>query len=290
MLAFAAGVSAQNKWISVNARVSGSLITFSLYEKQADDSYLEIRAHTENNGISKFDSLAPGIYRVHMDIAYAKYLPTWHPEKAIWDEAADIDMTIADSFICNGGMLPNPALTGPGMISGELTEGLLKTAGEPLKNTRVVITDNNNAFVKMGRTNDSGSFSITNLPVGTYKIKVDIINASTANAKTVVLDSVNTSASVALTVSRGGTVTTGLQTASAAHVVAVYPNPVNDLLLVNGTGIYQLVISDMSGKQVVRSMISASNAADLSALPQGLYIAKLISGSSPAIIRKIVKQ
>jgi hypothetical protein len=289
-LAFTFSAFAQTKWIKVNSRVSGTMLTFSLYQKQADNSYLEIQSKEEDSGIWTFDSLASGIYRVHVFIGYTKYLPTWHPMKVIWDEAADIDITSADSFVCDEGLVPNPAITGPGSISGGLTEGMLKTAGDPLRNTRVVIVDNNNAFVKMGSTNDSGTFSINNLPVGTYKIKVDVINASTANPKTVVLDSTNLTATVDLTVNSGGTFNTGLSSVRNTSKVTLYPNPFNDLIMVAGTKEYRMDIYDLNGKKVKHAEVSGTHGATVADLPAGIYIIELESmDHSETVIQKMIK-
>ena len=92
-------VMAQVRHIKVSTGVSGANMTYSLYQKQVDNSYTKIKEGTENRGAWRFDSLPSGMYRVHVAINYGKYLPTWHPRKVIWDEASDIDLNVNDSFI-----------------------------------------------------------------------------------------------------------------------------------------------------------------------------------------------
>ncbi len=269
-------VFAQNKWIRVNARVGGTMITFSLYQKQSDNSYALLKSVEEDSGVWTFDSLNTGIYRVHASMAYAKYIPTWHPRKAIWDEAADIDLTSTDSALCEEGMLANPVFTGPATIDGELSEGMLKTAGDPLKNTRVVIKDGAGAFVKMTSTNDSGKFTVNNLPVGTYKILVDVINVPTANPKTVVLDSANLTASVDLTVNSSGTVTTGIQKATSLNAFALYPNPATDFVTVNTAENVTINIYNITGLLVAKGTINQFQNLSIEQLPNGIYIASMV--------------
>jgi hypothetical protein len=286
-------VFAQQKVIKMNARVGGTMITFSLYQKQTDNTYLLVDSKEEDSGQWTFDSLSAGIYRVHMSMAYAKYIPTWHPRKAIWDEAADIDLTATDTALCDEGMLPNPSFTGPASISGELTEGMLKTAGDPLKNVRVVIKDGTGALVKMTSTNDSGKFVAGNLPVGSYKIIVDMINVPTANAKTVVLDSTNLTASVDLTVNSGGTVNTGLKNYLDHGLVSinVYPNPTTDELYVNSDTDVKITVSSIQGVLVREAMVNNNQSLSLESLPKGLYVATLVvPGTGEMISKKIVKE
>ena len=175
---------------------------------------------------------------------------------------------------------------GPCTITGALTEGLLKMAGEPLKNTRVVLVDTANAFVKMGSTNDSGKFVMSNLPVGSYKIKIDIVNASTANPKIVTLDSNNTSVSIDLTVNKSGTVTTGLSSTLAVARMSVYPNPFTNELTLQSTESCMFEVLDMKSVQYVKEMVLPQQSVQLSHLVPGIYILKLTSPEGETSIQK----
>lgn len=275
MLGAAIAVSAQNKKIFIDTHVSGPNLTFSLYKKQVDNSYLILKTGT-STGNYQFDSLTAGVYRVHQSMDYAKYIPTWHPMQALWENATDIDLTTADSFACTQGMLPNPALTGPASITGTLTEGSLKTKGDPLKNVRVIILSSTNAFVTMRSSNDSGNFSITGLPVGTYKIRTDLINTVDANPKTVVLDSANLTSVVKLTVSKTGSVNTGIKNTIAAKAkvsLSVYPNPSNGMIdiEVEKAGA-TFTIFNISGQLMMTGELKNTvNHYDLTGLPKGIY-------------------
>lgn len=271
-------VFAQNRWIKVNSRVGGTMITYSLYQKQVDNSYTLLKTKDEDSGMWKFDSLSAGMYRLHASMAYAKYIPTWHPMKAIWDEAVDIDLNSKDTAVCDDGMLPNPSFTGPASINGELSEGMLKTAGDPLKNVRVVIKNGAGAFVKMTSTNDSGKFTVANLPVGTYKILVDMINVPTANPKTVVLDSTNLTAAVDLTVNSSGTVTTGLTRLASSNTLGVvlYPNPATDFVTVSSADNVLISVYNITGLLVAKGSINQFQQLSIGNLPNGIYMVTMV--------------
>jgi hypothetical protein len=285
-------VMAQNKKMTVTTSVSGSTQTFSLYLKQTDGSYALLKAVDEDSGKWMFDSLSNGTYRVHVDMAYTKYIPTWYPSAAVWNDAQDIVLA-SDSMGVAVGMIPNPSFTGPASIAGLLNEGMLKTAGDPLKNVRVVIKTAGDAFVKMVSTNDSGKFVVSNLPIGSYKILVDLINVSNANPKSVVLDSSNLDVSVDLTVSTTGTVNTGLLSYKEGELspVIVFPNPTSDWIQLNTDELVTVSIFNVTGTLVAKGNTNKTEAISLQHLPNGIYIVTFMLKESKAPTSiKLIKQ
>jgi hypothetical protein len=278
----------QNKWIYVDTHVSGPNMKFILYQKQPDLSYLNIRTGT-STGNFKFDSLSAGIYRLNVSMSYAKYLPTWHPLKALWDDAGDIDLSVADTFIAGSGMLANPALFGPGMIKGKLLQGFFKAPGDPLKNINVIIVDNSNQFVTMALTTDSGTFSVSNLPVGTYKIKTDVVNATNTNPKTVVLDSTHLTSTVNLTVNKNGSNYTAIKNISSEKLkVAVYPNPSTGIINICAPQAFRFEIINMLGQTIKSSMVNdVSTQVDMNSFQNGIYFVNVNFGKT-SITQKLL--
>lgn len=289
LLAVALSFSAftQSKFIRVETRVGGTMMKFSLYQKQTDNSYELIDAADEDSGIWTFDSLNAGTYRVHVDIEYNKYLPTWHPYKALWEEAEDIDLNTNDSFVCGQGMLPNPAHFGPCAISGNLVEGDLFAPGDPMKNVRVLLF-NDSVLIKMLNTNDSGKFNATNLPVGTYKIRTDIVNTTDPSPKTVTVDSTNTSANVDLTINKTGTTNTGLQKLIFADL-SIYPNPANSHVDVQLSGKFQIQLMDIHGRVIVSKAAFNQVQIDVSTFDKGLYLIQISNGKQQATQKLIIQ-
>jgi hypothetical protein len=191
------------------------------------------------------------------------------------------------------GMIPNPSFTGPASIAGLLNEGMLKAAGDPLKNVRVVIKNASDAFVKMVSTNDSGKFVVSNLPVGSYKILVDMINVSNANPKSVVLDSNNLDASVDLTVNTSGTVNTGLLGYKGGDLspIVLFPNPTSDWIQLNTDELVTVSIFNVSGTLVAKGNTNKMEGISIQHLPNGIYIVTfMLNESKEPSTLKLVKQ
>jgi hypothetical protein len=280
---------AQSKWIFADSRVSGTPLTFTLYKKQPDNSYAVERTGTSNYTYM-FDTLPAGIYRLHIDIGYTKYIPTWHPLKAYWEDAEDIDLTALDTFVAMAGLLPNPTLSGPGTLNGQLIEGMMKAQGDPMKNIRVVLVDGSDNFVKMVSTNDSGNFTATGLPLGTYKIKTDVMNAVNPAPKTVVLDSANMNATVSLTVNRTGNINTAVKNAvSPASTVTVFPNPAGGSVQVRATVPFSYELVNITGHTVKREQVEQDHASvDVSELRNGVYFLRVTLGTGISVHRLLV--
>src|SRR3954454_25388937 len=65
--------------------------------------------------------------------------------------------------------LPALAQTSFGRISGTVTD----PGGAVVSNAPVVITNSETQATRTVNTNDSGFFSATNLPIGTYTVKIE---------------------------------------------------------------------------------------------------------------------
>ena len=288
LVALSLNAFSQNKWIYVNTHVSGPNMKFALYKKQTDLSFLNIKNGT-STGNFKFDTLTAGIYRVHVSIDNNKYLHTWHPMKAIWDDASDIDLTVADTFNANAGMLANPAMFGPGMIKGKLLQGFFKAPGDPLNNINVVIVDNSNQLVTMVTTTDSGTYVVSNLSVGTYKIKTDVVNAVNTNPKTVILDSIHLTSTVNLTVNKNGSNFTAVNNVTTDKIkVTVYPNPANSFLNIQSPQAFSFEIINMIGQTLKSATINdISTKVDLSSFQNGIYVVNINFGKT-SITQKLL--
>lgn len=68
--------------------------------------------------------------------------------------------------------------------------------------------------------------------------------------------------------------------------ISIYPNPVNDMLYINATNVEQVIVSDMQGREVLKSQI---NHVDVSALNAGMYVVKVITPDGIST-SKIVKK
>lgn len=70
---------------------------------------------------------------------------------------------------------------------------------------------------------------------------------------------------------------------------SMYPNPVNDNLIINFNGDLEVDILNTSGQKVISQSINSEGVINVSGLPSGLYIAKLTSDND-FIARKFIKK
>ncbi len=74
----------------------------------------------------------------------------------------------------------------------------------------------------------------------------------------------------------------------AGNEVSVYPNPAGNTLYFNGTGVDNVCIYDVCGRQV-KSVSGTSNAVSLAGLPAGTYVVRL-TGDNLSTVKKFVKE
>lgn len=72
------------------------------------------------------------------------------------------------------------------------------------------------------------------------------------------------------------------------ETVEIYPNPVDNILNINGMNLNQITIYNYLGQKVL-NVICNSNSIDVSNLPKGIYLINMIDDSGKSVISKIVK-
>jgi PKD repeat protein len=132
----------------------------------------------DSNGFFFFHNVAHGKYFLKAallptSVNYFSYMPTYYGNSLTWNYAQYVNVTIAQPAILI--QLPliagaNPG--GPGFIGGNVNNGANK--GEPIEGVEVMITDMSDNPLAYSWSNDKGQFSMTNLPLGMYKVYADI--------------------------------------------------------------------------------------------------------------------
>lgn len=86
--------------------------------------------------------------------------------------------------------------------------------------------------------------------------------------------------------------TLSTETDFIADLVAIYPNPVQDILnidIANSLIDANVTIYDVTGKKVLEAILSANNKLDISHLKSDIYFAKIITKNT-SVIKRIIKQ
>ena len=76
------------------------------------------------------------------------------------------------------------------------------------------------------------------------------------------------------------------RSADLSEAVALYPNPVTDLLTVRAEGLQKVELMEMSGRRILSTI---QPTIDMRALPAGAYFVRIVTGNN-TVVRRIVKQ
>lgn len=232
-----------------------------------------------------------------------EYLPTYYESSINWNEANVIILpNVWNGFliIMNDGQNLTP---GDGNINGIVTEGDGFTAndddrgGDPRPNTSVLLFDENEEVITHAKTDELGRYSFANLPLGTYKVQVEIVGEEQAE-RWVDLTAANpTSNGNDFEVTPAGIVLSLEELLAGANSLAVSPNPTSGQLklALDAKANFEATIklSRLDGTTVIveNQQVAMGQQAidfDMTTVPTGLYLLQLTTGKGVATA-KIVK-
>ena len=89
----------------------------------------------------------------------------------------------------------------------------------------------------------------------------------------------------------GGLITSTEELSDSKEVLNIYPNPVQTILKLEGTGFEstQIIISQLDGKRISTESV-INNQIDLSDYPSGIYLLSIHTSNQVIITRKVIKQ
>jgi hypothetical protein len=181
---------------------------------------------------------------------------------------------------------------GPGGVGGNIGSGPgyghryiggISPMGAPLKGIDIKLGRLNGQPVARTTTDIGGNYTISNLPLGVYKVYVDVPNYPMQNVWTVTLTSQNpVSSNNDYEIDSVHIYTVQHTTANATmknSSVRIYPNPGTGLLQIeSGVAQSELTVLNMFGETVaIIQLIGEKASADLSHLDNGIYYYELNS-------------
>lgn len=228
-------------------------------------------------------------------IGISAYIPTYHTSSYYWYSANTIWHTIGTTDINKDiTMIYGTTSGGPGFIGGNVTTGANKgTSGGVAVGLRMYLLDASGAMVQQTKTDASGNYSFSSLPLGTYQVFPEALNYLTTPYTGITLTSGAASKSasnfVQHTISHTITpVAAAINAPASAAAVAIYPNPSNGKLNLSWniqsaeTG--KITVTDITGREVYTtsatlSQVNGVHQLDLSSLINGVYLINIRSGS-----------
>jgi hypothetical protein len=216
------------------------------------------------------------------------FLPSYYVSSTTWQDAYSISLLGKIEKI-HLSLVGAPNLpTGSGSITGSV-DVLDSSLAGPLKSFEAmpmtVFVMQNGQIVSYTLTNANGQYTIANLPDGIYDVYVETPGYN----KFIQSVTINNGS----TASADFTLKNGVATTTAAKMIAntdlvIYPNPTSDYLTIKiDRSIVSVEIMNIAGVSVLKR--NGSTSINVSQLPVGMYIAKIITNKD-TIIKTFIKQ
>lgn len=258
-----------------------------LHDVAIPKNYVNIKQDVFGND-SRFvmDNIDDGRYIVEVipdKSNYPKALPLYLGNTPFWESAQVINKDCYLALENYNVTLSNLAtLSGIGDISGNAQQ--LDVGGDfSLENQRILLIDDfTNEVIAFTHTFPSGDYFFSNIPEGTFRLKVEIAGLPHISThKAVISSSVTSITSLHFDVERN----VGIHirgTSAVAELglsnITIFPNPAKDLLHIKGleNNISTLSIYALTGAKLHATELSSENATiKLNHIPNGLYVVVL---------------
>jgi hypothetical protein len=282
-----------------------------LYKIENNDIVMiDTAVFNDELGYYYFYQVIEGQYLVKADldpesVLFNQFMNTYYSNKPVWTEADTIFLS-NDNFECDIHLIEVTAmLPGPGIISGNITYGYDpdNTKGVPAFNVEILLFNSDNEPVICSHSLADGTFSFTDLELGTYNIHAELTGKYTFPLQVTLTQNNPEIDEVNITIgnySVSGTVNVnGFEDLIWLQDMGdFYPNPANETTALEihpvESGNFEINLVNSSGQviDIIQSRITAGEnilKLDLSSLPSGLYYAR-ISYKGDEIVKKIIKK
>ncbi len=262
-------------------------------------------------GYYQFTSIPSGDYliKVFADTLVCPLLiPTYYDSEYLWDTAL-VKTHGCLSDTANVYMIEGIVLAGPGMLSGQITEGdgFVRLPGEPIPGIDVKLGKNpSGAMVTNTQTNPTGNYAFINIPINLpgefYTVYVDIPGLerdSTYNITVTATDYIYTQLDYKAdsnSVYPTFPLATSIVSADMENQLTIFPNPTNsnttiEYALTNSSFV-KLEVVDILGKSL-QSLVNTSQVAgnykvNLAKINAGIYFIKLNINNQTNTTRLVV--
>ncbi|HXS36655.1 MAG TPA: T9SS type A sorting domain-containing protein [Flavipsychrobacter sp.] len=250
----------------------------------------------------QFNSVTAGNYLIKaQDISTpssgADFVPTYHTSSLHWNTA---DYVLFSTGILSGqdiNMQNGIPTSGPGFIGGNVLYGAGKmthstgTVGDPVPGLLIYLMDASNKLVSSAYTDNSGNYSFSNIPTGTYTVYPENIGYTTTPWSSIVVStgtpSINT-INFKQTSTAIEPATTAIANVNESNgTIAIYPSPSDGNINLQWGNVSSktaaVSVVNMTGQKVYQGELNINsngkNQLNLSQLQSGIYFINIQAGN-----------
>jgi len=229
--------------------------------------------------------------------AYNHYAPTFYQHSANWVTATPV-FPASYSVYYNINLIPLPVINpGNGTVTGNVSQTGTKSSVN-VSGAEIILSDMNDSPVRVSYSDANGNFSFDNLPMGSYRIHLEIAGISYTPYPVTLSNSNPGVSNLSITINNNGAVITGIEDAelNQASVGEFYPNPATDEAFINiqnfNNNNVNVTIYNQTGVKISSTEYRLSgtqrialNSRDLSS---GIYFVKIGNNNGLNTMRKLV--
>ena len=267
----------------------------------AVDSAIECSAYYSHY---EFDNKPPGDYMVKAMLTSSVpgssgYIPTYSSSASSWSSGATVshvDGTDSLGITMIYGTVP----PGPGFVSGYVYAGAGRgtTEDAPVESMLIYLTDAvTGNVVTYTYTDASGAYSFNDIGDGDYLIYPENFNYYTAPSSLITLSSeLPGTTNVNFKKYTDSRIITPIATNAVKRVpvnerLSIFPNPTSGAMTISHASGSVLMISDLVGREVFRSVLKTdAEIIDIAALEPGVYMVQVTDKVGARAVRRVVKE
>ena len=258
---------------------------------------------TENDGTYTFKNVQIGDYLIKAIPTIEEALPTYYGNTELWSEAIIVTVNSTSLYNKDITIISLSPLNGTSSIIGYVgtnndgKKSISKSEiSNPVPNVDVYLQTMKNSnwkTIAATLTNLEGYFKFNKVPIGTYRIIIDVAGLSMNNPPIVeITEDGEIIDDLEFKIDEDGINTLTINEILKEKIVLLYPNPTNGKLFIECKDFITVTIKiyDMFGKEVLNRDVSNKMELNINRLPQGVYNINIISDEKIIGNSKIVKQ
>jgi len=277
-----------------------------LYRQRTDMSLLAVDTNIfYEHGYYWFSDMMALQYVIKIGLTegsahFEEVVPSYYPTMMLWTDASSL-LLDEDEFEAHISLMQVSELSpGPGSIKGRIMHdnrwdlAVTQSFGD----VPVILTDMGNQPLKWTRTSSNGSFSLSGIPLGTYKVYADLTGMYSQPETVILSDGIPFADSIYIEMSSEPLLGISEPDQPSFNILSLYPNPAKDIIKLDisaeeGNALNVMVYNQLGQQLISESHIlyKGNNTLDIniSGLPEGIYFVRLQATNSAPLLKMFIK-